>query len=116
MHFTSSWRKLVKKVRRQAGQSLRGSRSMLDPRRSFPLAIEQLEDRTLLSTYQWTGANFLTDTNWSDSANWTLLVGSGTIPNAVGDVAQFTGTPASSTATVDVAVTLGEIDFASSSS
>ena len=74
--------------------------------------LEELEDRTLLSTYRWTGAS---SPNWTDPGNWSLLSGAGTFPNAVGDIAQFTGTPTSQIAVVNQAITVGEIDFGTAS-
>src|SRR5262249_24374581 len=66
---------------------------------------ELLEDRTLLSTFQWTGA---TSSSWNDPSNW----GGTGFPNAQGDVAQFTGTITGATAvTVNQAIPVGEIDF-----
>src|SRR6476619_345833 len=73
------------------------------------LFVETLEDRTMLSTFQWTGLG--ADGNWSTAGNWNLVSGSGTTPNAVGDIARFAGTPAQTTVTVNVPVTVGEIDF-----
>ena len=38
--------------------------------RSRRLFVEHLEDRRLLTTSIWTGANAAVDVRWSDSANW----------------------------------------------
>ena len=71
--------------------------------------LEVLEDRTLLSTFQWTGGSGV---NWNDSGNWNLVSGAGTFPNAQGDVAQFTGSySAAQAVAVNQAITVGEIDF-----
>src|SRR5262249_37392466 len=77
------------------------------------LWIERLEDRTLPSTFNWTGGG--ADSNWSTGANWNLLSGSGSFPNAVGDVAQFTGTPARTTVTLNQNITVREPDFGTAS-
>src|SRR5262249_7645291 len=77
------------------------------------VGVELLEDRTLLSTFQWTGsANAL----WNNPNNWTNGP-VGAFPSAQGDVAQFTGTITGSTlVTVNQAITVGEIDFNNGSS
>src|SRR5579872_1341065 len=73
------------------------------------LWVEPLEDRTLLSTYQWLGTG--ATTNWNDPTNWTGGP-AGTFPSVAGDVAQFTGTFATNqTAVVNQAISVGEIDF-----
>src|SRR5262245_11655819 len=82
-------------------------------RRLQPLWFEQLEDRTLPSTFKWLGSG--ADANWSTAANWSLLSGAGSFPNAAGDIAQFTGTAAQTTVVVNQAITVGEIDFATAS-
>src|SRR5438045_2816386 len=88
--FLSSWRKLMKLVRRndKASRRKRG-RFQCDDQTFRWLWLELLEDRTLLSTFKWLGGS---SANWNDSGNWSLLSGSGAFPNAQGDVAQFTGT------------------------
>src|SRR5689334_2712872 len=74
--------------------------------------VERLEDRTLPSTFQWVGGS---SANWNDAANWKLLSGSGTFPNAKGDVAQFTASySAAQGVTLNQTITVGEIDFGSS--
>ncbi len=79
----------------------------------FAPCLQLLEDRTMPSVYQWTGASSV---NWNDPGNWSLISGLGTFPNAVGDVARFTGTYAATqtTASVNTAITVGEIDFGTS--
>src|SRR5262245_10964201 len=73
------------------------------------LLVEPLEDRTLPSTFQWVGGS---STNWNDAGNWNLLSGSGTFPNAPGDVARFNASYSTAqTVTVNQAITVGEIDF-----
>ena len=85
------------------------NRRPLRPLRTFDI----LEDRTVPATYQWTGTG--ANANWNNAANWTLISGTGTFPNAVGDVAQFTGAyTADQKATITTAITVGEIDFGGS--
>src|SRR5437868_12686492 len=106
--FLSWWRQLVRYVFWNS-QTPKKERRKLS--RKFPrlLFVEPLEDRTLLSTFQWTGGS---GSNWNDGGNWSRLSGSGTFPNAVDDVAQFTGTYSSAQlAVVNQAITVGEIDF-----
>ncbi len=77
-----------------------------------PLRLEPLEERLVLSTFKWLGAS---GANWDNAANWTRTAGTtGSFPNAIGDIAQFTGTTGGTTATLDIPVTVGEIDFGSS--
>src|SRR5205809_449317 len=85
------------------------------------LVIEALEERALLSTFQWTGLG--PTTNWDDAGNWNLVSGAGTFPNASADIAQFVvpgggAVTGQTTATVNVlaGITVGEIDFGTSSS
>src|SRR5947209_6491607 len=102
----SWWRQLVK---RQARHS--DSRSRLTNHSRFfrRVWLEQLEDRTLLSTYQWTGA---ASANWTDPGNWNLVSGAGSFPNAQGDVAQFIGSYSGpQTVTINAAITVGEVDW-----
>src|SRR4051812_41425902 len=87
----------------------------LDPRKLLPrflrhLWVERLEDRTLPSTFTWTGGG--SDALWNNPANWSPAG----FPNAQGDVAQFTGTPAQNAVTLNQPITLGELDFDSASS
>ena len=85
-------------------------RSKSRPTRKRIASFDILEDRTVPATYQWTGAG--ANANWNTAANWTLISGTGTFPNAVGDVAQFTGAyTATQTPVLTSAVTVGEIDF-----
>src|SRR5439155_18448492 len=85
------------------------------PRLSFRhLWLEQLEDRTLPSTFKWVGG--AADANWTTAGNWNVVSGAGAFPNAAGDVAQFTGSYSSAqTAVVNQAITVGRIDFATAS-
>ena len=65
------------------------------------------------SVFVWVGAG--SNTNWDNVANWQLVSGTGTFPNGIGDIAQFTGAyTATVTATLDIPVTVGEIDFGGS--
>src|SRR5580765_5395514 len=108
--FLSSWRKLVQQVRRSNGMLRNSQRQQSDARKSRWLFVEPLEDRTLLSTFQWTGT--AGDGIWSTPNNWSPNTG---FPNAVADIAQFTlpyGGP--QTMELDRAITVGEIDFGSS--
>jgi autotransporter-associated beta strand protein len=82
------------------------------------LELEMLENRLVpSSTYQWTGAG--ATTNWDDAGNWTPAAGAtGTYPGSGGatdDSAQFVdavpGGIKMTTAVVDAAFTLAEIDF-----
>src|SRR6185295_17647807 len=108
--FLSSWRKLVQQVRRNSGVLRSNQRQQSDARKSRWLFVEPLEDRTLLSTFQWTGLG--ADTNWSTPGNWLPATG---FPNAVADIAQFTGAyGGAQTVELDRAITVGEIDFGSS--
>ena len=101
------WRRLL--ALSKAGTGASGSRSGRKRSRFFrQLRLEYLEDRTVLSTFQWTGAS---STNWSDAGNWAGGP-AGTFPNAQGDVAQFTGSySAAQTVLVNQTITVGEIDF-----
>src|SRR5262245_31041914 len=77
------------------------------------LWIEPFEDRTRLSAYQWLGTGG--DNNWNNPGNWNLLSGAGTFPNAIADIARFTGSYSTAqTVLVNQAITVGEIDFGSS--
>ena len=116
------WRKLAQLLRQNSGTS-HLQRVASTPRFFRWLWLEQLEDRTLLSTYQWVGGDPATPTSWSDQNNWyntTATVpglGQG-YPTAVGDIAQFVdsvpGGIVNPTATVDAAgINVGEIDFGS---
>ncbi len=103
----SSWRKIVRLVRRPL-RFAPGQRPATELSASHGLRLEQLEDRTLLSTYQWLGTS---SALWSDPGNWTGGP-AGTFPSLAGDVAQFTGSiTGSTTVTVNQAITVGEIDF-----
>ena len=115
--FLSTWRKLLQQVRRNNSTIRRGKRPSLESAKAQRLQLERLEDRTLLSTFQWTGANTLVDSNWNDPANWNVTAGTPTTfyPSVVGDIAQFTGTPAQATVTLNQNITVGEIDFGTSS-
>jgi hypothetical protein len=62
------------------------------------LLLETLEDRTLLSTVTWTGADAAVSTNWSDAKNWS----SDTIPVA-GDTVIFDNNAQNDASTVDAA-------------
>ena len=74
------------------------------------MTFDLLEDRSVPATYQWIGGG--PDSNWNTAANWTLISGTGTFPNAVGDVAQFTGAySAEQDPVITANVTVGEIDF-----
>jgi len=84
----------------------------ISPRtRDGRLRVESLEDRTVPSTFQWVGGS---GANWNTAANWALISGSGSFPNAVDDVAQFTASySGAQTALVNQAISVGEIDFGS---
>src|ERR1019366_7665404 len=124
--YLSWWRNLVKWVYRNNLTTRRDRRSF---KKKFHrpawahLGLEQLEDRTLLSvtTLQWTPAGV--NTNWSNPSNWTIVnTGTDTTPLA-GDIAHFgpvtgplgttTDYTAAQTVTIDVASSVGEIDFGS---
>jgi hypothetical protein len=80
-------------------------------RRRPILTIEQFEDRLTPSTYAWTGAGG--DALWNNAANWTGGLAEA-FPSQAGDVAQFVDPQfSSSSAVVNVPVTLSEIDFGS---
>ena len=99
-----------------------GGKARRRPQGLFPeswrrgiLFVERLEDRLAPSTFQWTGQGG--NSNWTTPGNWQLVSGAGTTPNAIGDVARFTGAiPGGTTVVVDAAITVGEIDFGSASS
>ena len=78
--FLSWWRNFVRWVCRRNLQSRSERRKFVSRRFPRPvlvnLAIEQLEDRTLLTSYQWTGVG--TTANWSNPTNWALISGTGT--------------------------------------
>src|SRR5262245_45737226 len=115
--FFSSWRKLVQQVRRQGGKVRRGRRQPAENRKSTWLWCEQLEERTLLTTFQWTGGITGTDNNWNSVLNWNVP-GSGTgvgFPSAAGDIAQFIGNVQAGNIKINANVTVGEIDFNSNS-
>src|SRR4051812_32562402 len=102
----SWWRKFVEK------QSPRNSTQRSVPkivRLLARLELELLEDRIVPATYQWTGGG--STANWNDAGNWT---GGASFPNAVDDVAQFHQTSdytAAQSVSVNVPITVGEIDF-----
>jgi autotransporter-associated beta strand protein len=102
------WRKALKQSFRDS--TLAGRKSRCRTR----LQVERFEDRVVpANTYLWTGA---TSTNWTDAGNWTAVGGAtGTYPgdgvDGSGDVAQFLGTGALPSATVNAALSIGEIDF-----
>ncbi len=111
----STWRKLVHLVRETPRPARRGQRLATDDRFFRGLWLEPLEDRTLLSTFQWLGGG--ATANWNDPTNWNRTAGTtGTFPSVAGDIARFTGTyTAAQTVTVNVAITVGEIDFGTAS-
>ena len=76
------------------------------------LWLEELEERTLLTTAQWnpTVAAAPGIYDWSNGANWT----GGAAPTSPGDVAQFVGTIVNSP-TLDISETVGTILFNSAS-
>jgi hypothetical protein len=71
------------------------------------LRIELLEDRLTPSVDMWTGANYQSDTFWSDAQNWSL----GHSPGA-SDTAWFTNNSSvkASTVTVDTPASIGALD------
>src|SRR5207302_4837421 len=101
------WRKLTAAVKRSArtlGRQAGGQRG----RFFSQLWVERLEERIAPATYQWVGGNSL---NWGDAGNWTGG-NPGGVPNAQGDVAQFTGSYAAAQLVVlNQAITVGEVDF-----
>ncbi|HEX5272984.1 MAG TPA: hypothetical protein VFW33_20950, partial [Gemmataceae bacterium] len=100
------WRALSPRNRKAAPASRRTLRSKFYRYIDF----ERLEDRTLPSTFQWIGGG--ADNNWSTGANWSLVSGSGSFPNAPGDVARFNGSySGAQSVVVNQAITVGEIDF-----
>ena len=113
-------RQLAQKLRRKTGVSGVGRRRRGENRKFPGLYVELLEERTLLSTFQWVGGGFTQ--NWADGSNWILIgTGSGSYPQTSSDVAQFTGSPAVnasnvSAVTLNSAITVGEIDFGTSAS
>src|SRR6266850_871503 len=105
----SWWRKLATKNNRTSKRALRRTSRSRFFRQMW---VEQLEDRTLLSTFQWIGGSSV---NWNDAGNWTLVSGAGSFPNAQGDIAQFTASySAAQLVTVNQAISVGEIDFGTS--
>jgi autotransporter-associated beta strand protein len=93
----SSWLRTL--GRRIAGTHPRRARPQAPSRwRRCAILVELLEDRTLLSTYNWKPGN-LTG-NWNDANNWTSPDGGTTFPVA-GDTAIFGGAP---TAAVNVSL------------
>src|SRR5437667_7785783 len=101
----SWWRTLAKKNNRTSKRALHSTSRSRFFRQMW---VEQLEDRTLLSTFQWLGGSSV---NWSDAGNWTLVSGTGSFPNAQGDVVQFTGSySAAQLVTINQTITVGEID------
>src|SRR4051794_27367940 len=102
----SSWRKLMRLVREAPRAARAARRPATDPSSFRGLWLEALEDRPLLSTFQWLAGG--TSANWSDPTNWNRTAGStGTFPNAAGDIARFTGAFATpQTVTVNQAITV----------
>src|SRR5947208_2469497 len=103
----SWWQKVVRSARTMARSQKRDERARLREKFWRWLQLEQLEDRTLLSTFQWTGAS---SANWSDAGNWTGGP-AGTFPTLADDVAQFhqtTDYTVPQAVTVDVPITVGE--------
>ena len=78
---------------RRARSSERRKREQTRRRR---IALESLEDRTLLSTFTWTGADAGTNPGWSDAGNW-LKDGNttATAPGVSDDVVFDSGTKSS---------------------
>ena len=105
--FATWWRKRTVPVNSKHAEKIRR------PKFFRFLHFEHLEERVLPSTFKWIGAG--ADSNWNDTANWSLVSGAGTFPTNAGDVAQFTGTPAQNLVTVNVPITVGEIDFGTAS-
>src|SRR5438034_10266783 len=105
----SWWRKLANKTNRSSKRALHSASRSRFFRRMW---VEQLEDRTLLATFQWIGGSSV---NWNDAGNWTLASGSGSFPNAQGDIAKFTASYSTAQSiTVNQAITVGEIDYGTS--
>src|SRR5579862_7752368 len=108
--FLSSWRKFVQSVRRQRGAIRRGNQQPAEARKSRWLFVEELEERTLLTTTAIWAPQGSAPFNWTNNANWQ----GGVAPVNQGDVAIFQGTITSSP-TLDASITVGEIDFNSPS-
>ena len=114
----SSSRNLIRRIRRNGKAALRGKRPGANTHKASQLHLEQLEDRTLLSTFQWTGADNGVGNSWNDANNWlNITAGSfvSSYPQNAGDIAQFTGTPAQTSVSLGASITVGEIDFNSAS-
>src|ERR1700733_8260127 len=109
--FAFSWRKWSRQLGLNCCDARRRQGRSPEARGSLQLQIEQLEDRTLLSTYQWTGLG--ADTNWNTVGNWAQNgVPATTFPKTAGDIAQFIRPIASCfNPNVNVPITVGEIDF-----
>ena len=111
--FLSTWRMLARNARRKVLNS-RGGRQLAAHIRKWPvLWLEPLEDRTLLSTFQWTGSSGLSS-NWNDPNNWTLV--SGTVSPRLSKCHRrhCPVRPAhqqSSTVQLNTNITVGEVDF-----
>ena len=111
-----SWRKFFSIGKLSAQRLTRKKKFDTDARSKRPsinLIVDMLEDRTLLSTFQWIGGG--STANWNDPTNWNLVSGAGTFPNATGDVARFNAAyGGNQSVTLNVPITVGEIDFGSS--
>src|SRR4051812_17380152 len=108
--FLSAWRKSAQSLRETPPTIRRERRRPAGHRFGSGLGVESLEDRTLLSTFQWLGG---ATGNWNDPANWNRVAGAtGTFPNAARDIARFTRAyPRAQTVSVNAGITVGEIDF-----
>ena len=111
--FDNFLRRLVKQLRRNTVVLASGRRRTAEAHKSQGLQLELLEDRTLMSTFQWIGGS---SQDWNDAGNWQLngVTGLG-FPNATTDIAQFTSVPTNySNVLISQAITVGEIDFGTS--
>jgi hypothetical protein len=76
------------------------------PKQVFRPKIELLEERLAPAVDLWTGANFHTDSNWSDGLNWSL----GHAPTS-SDIAQFSAGNGGPTSVVDGAYTISGLQI-----
>jgi len=109
--FVAWWRHVVRRWRK--GPALRSRRA--GARQSFTrFWVEPLEDRIVPSTFRW---NVDASGSWTNAANWALVSGAGSYPNAIDDVAEFDSViTATRTVTIPTGttITVGSIQIDSS--
>ena len=118
--FTMWWKRIWGTMSNWRFSSKRGGRREGKGRLStYRIWFEPLEERLAPANtiLEWTGGAGASAPQWSNSANWVKVGGTGadTYPNATTDIAQFTSSTSTNvTATVNGAFAVGGIDFSGS--